>query len=70
VPLAASYASPTAASPGDRRGEEELMEPVLPDAPVEESEFDLDVRIDAVALEKDPPTPSYTCVASQVCGGC
>jgi hypothetical protein len=25
------------------------MEPVLPDAPVEESEFDLDVRLEAVA---------------------
>jgi hypothetical protein len=46
------------------------MEPVLPDAPVEEKEFDLDVRIEAVGLEKEPPTPTYTCVASQVCGGC
>jgi hypothetical protein len=25
------------------------MEPVLPDAPVEDSEFDLDVRLEAVA---------------------
>jgi hypothetical protein len=45
------------------------MEPVLPDAPIEESEFDLDVRIEAAGLEK-PPGSTYTCVASQVCGGC
>jgi hypothetical protein len=36
------------------------MEPVLPDAPVEESEFDLDVRLHAVARpgSAERPGPS------------
>jgi hypothetical protein len=31
------------------------MEPVLPDAPVEEREFDLDVRLEAVARHASDP---------------
>jgi hypothetical protein len=43
------------------------MEPVLPDAPVEESEFDLDVRLQAVArhISAEKPRPETL----SVCGG-
>jgi hypothetical protein len=37
--------------PGDYRGKEDPMEPVLPDAPLEESEFDLDVRLQPIARD-------------------
>ena len=51
------------------------MEPVLPDAPVEDSEFDLDVRLTAVARDvverPTPPTPPTTppC-GTQAASGC
>jgi hypothetical protein len=49
------------------------MEPVLPDAPVEESEFDLDVRLHAVArhvgaMERVPgASPGDTCTCQAGC---
>jgi hypothetical protein len=51
------------------------MEPVLPDAPVEESEFDLDVRLTAVARHisddrAQAQTNGGTCPQPSQCIGC
>jgi hypothetical protein len=46
------------------------MEPVLPDEPVEEGEFDLDVKLQPVARDvsvasaEKPNTPGKECVGS------
>jgi hypothetical protein len=48
--------------PGDCRGKEDPMEPVLPDTPVDESEFDLDVRLQPIARDaSDELKPSEDC---------
>jgi hypothetical protein len=54
-------------SPGGRRT---LMEPILADAPFEESEFDLDVRLEAVRQVSDEKTPPEPPDYSECMGSC
>jgi hypothetical protein len=53
------------------------VEPVLPDEPVEESEFDLDVRLQAVPRhvsadqgQQNSPDGGATCMVASYCMGC
>jgi hypothetical protein len=51
-------------------GKEDMMEPVLADAPFEESEFDLDVRLEAVRQVSDEKTPPEPPDYSECMGSC
>jgi hypothetical protein len=46
------------------------MEPVLPDAPLEESEFDLDVRLQPVDLAPAGAPTEYPCPPLSKPPGC